>query len=115
MSRRFQFSLGDVLLTTGVAAVIAATVASREAILSFVGFSALLIFIWRRPVLLRLWLATALGFGSGLLTAMTLHTCGHVSYISDVRMPSDELAGWGTGLVCGGLAVWRLFLSNPPE
>lgn len=114
MSRRFQFSLDDVLLTTAVAAVSAATVASREAIISFVAFGLLLIFIWRRPLLFRLWLTAAIGFGSGLLTAMTFQTIGQPSYNSDFRMLSNELAGWGAGMVCGGLAAWRLFLSNPP-
>jgi hypothetical protein len=115
MSRRFQFSLGDILLATAVVAVAATTVASREVVVSFIGFSVLLVFIWPRPVLFRLWITTAIGFGGGLLTAMLFHAVGHVSYMSDFRMPTDELAGWGAGMLAGGFVAWRLFLSNPPR
>jgi hypothetical protein len=115
MPRRFQFSIGDALLATAVAAVVTATIASREAVISFLAFSVLLIFIWRRPVLFRLWITTAIGFGSGLLTAMLYHATGHMTFMSDFRMTSDQLAGWGAGIITGGFVAWRLFLINPPH
>jgi hypothetical protein len=114
MSRRFQFSLGDALLGTAVVAAIVATIASREAIIGFVAFSVLLVFVWQRPVLFRFWLIAALGIGSGLLTAMFFHATGNYSYLSNLRMTTDELAGWGTGMLVGGLVAWLLLLSNPP-
>jgi hypothetical protein len=115
MSRRFQFSLRDILLATAVVSVVSATVASGEAIISFVAFSVLLIFIWRRPLLFRLWLTTAIGFGSGLLTAMLYGISGYIKFVWPYHMTTDELAGWGAGMVAGGLVAWRLFLSNPPR
>ncbi|HVX13306.1 MAG TPA: hypothetical protein VHC22_19130 [Pirellulales bacterium] len=115
MPRRFQFSLGDVLLATAVAAVIAATIASREAVVSFIAFSLLLIFVRSRPVLFRLWIITAIGFGSGVLTAMLYQAMAQVTFMSDFRMASDQLAGWGAGMVTGGFVAWRLFLINPPR
>ena len=115
MSRRFQFSLGDVLLATAIVAVAATTVASREVVVSFIAFSVLLVFIWPRPVLFRLWITTAIGFGGGLLTAMLFRAMGEASYMSDFRMTSDQLAGWGAGMLAGGSVAWRLFLANPPR
>jgi hypothetical protein len=115
MSRRFQFSLADALLATALFAAITATVVSKEAVISFVAFSLLLIFIWPRPVLFRLWITTAIGFGSGLLTAMLYRATGNVTFMLDFRMTSDQLAGWGAGMLVGGFVAWRLFLTNRPR
>ncbi len=115
MSRRFQFSLRDILLATGIVAAAAATIATGEVRISFISFAVLLIFVWQRPVLFRLWLITAMGVGAGLLTAMHYQAAGQIGYLADFKMSVDEIAGWGAGMLVGGLAAWQALLRNPPH
>lgn len=114
MSRRLQFSIADGLLATAVVAAVVATISTREAVVSFITLSALLAFLWHRPVLFRLWAATAMGLGSGLLVAMLRYHNDDHQYLWDFRMYSNEAAGWGAGLLVGGAVAYRAFISNPP-
>jgi hypothetical protein len=52
MPRRFQFSL---ILGTAVAAKVFITIAAKESVISFIAAGVLLLVIWHRPVLVRLW------------------------------------------------------------
>lgn len=112
---RFQFTITDGLLVTAVAAAIVASIATKEAVVSFITLASLLAFVWHRAVLFRLWLTTATGLGAGLMTAMLYRGLIDHQYLSGFRMDTDELAGWGGGLVIGSLAAYRCFLSNPPR
>ena len=66
---RFQFSIVDVLLVTVLVAGILAAVASGQAEIAFSTASFMLLGIWNRPVILRLWAVGILGLGSGLFSA----------------------------------------------
>jgi hypothetical protein len=59
MPRPFQFGLRDILLVTSIIAALAATITSRQATIAFVTLGILLMFLWQRPVLLRLHHQTA--------------------------------------------------------
>ena len=115
MPHPLQFSIADGLLGTAVAAAIVASIATKEAVVSFITLAALLAFVWHRPVLFRLWLTMTIGLGTGLLTAMLYRGLIDHQYLSGFRMDTDEIAGWGGGLLIGSLAAYRCFLSNPPQ
>lgn len=114
MARRFQFSIADGLLATAVAAAVVATIAARKSAISFIAAGVLLLFIWHRPVLVRLWVVGTTGFGSGVLTAMFCRHAGAHDYLLEFGMYTDDLVGWGAGLLVGGLIAYRSFISNPP-
>ena len=115
MPRRFQFSLADGLIVTAIAAALTATLATHEAVVSFITLAALLAFVWNRPVIFRLWASTAMGLGGGMLVAMLYRGALDHQCLSDFRMHTEELAGWGAGLLIGGFVAYRSFLSNPPS
>lgn len=114
MSRRFQFTIADGLLLTAVVAAIVASITTHEAVVSLITLSSLLAFIWHRPVIFRLWATATMGIGSGILVAIYFHGKGEHQYLSGYRMHTDELAGWGAGLLVGAFVAYRAFLSNPP-
>jgi hypothetical protein len=114
VSRRFQFSVADGLLVTAIVAALVATLTTKEAVVSFITLAALVAFVWHRPVLFRLWASTSMGLGSGMLVAMLHRGAVEHMYLSDFRMHTEEIAGWGAGLLVGGCVAYRSFLSNPP-
>src|SRR5690348_10303230 len=107
MNGKFQFSIAEGLLATALVAAVVASVATKEAVVSFIALAALPAFVWHRPVIFRLWVTTAIGLGSGLLTAMLYRGLIDHQYLSDLRMHTEELAGWGAGLLIGGLTAYR--------
>ena len=55
-----------------------------------------------------------MGLGSGLVGAMLYRGLIDQQYVHDFRMHTEEIAGWGVGLLVGGLVAYRPFMSNPP-
>jgi hypothetical protein len=113
-TRPFQFGLRDILLVTAVIAALVATITSRQATIAFVALGILLMFLWHRPVLLRLWTTGTIGLGCGLLVAMVYRGKVEHVYLGEFGMNTEDMAGWGAGMIGGGLTGWRLFITNPP-
>jgi hypothetical protein len=114
MLRPFQFGLRDILLVTAIVAALVGAIASRDATIAFVAQGILLMFVWQRPVILRLWTTGTIGLGCGLLVAMLFRSKFPSGYVIEFGMPADYVAGWGAGMVVGGLTAWRLFITRPP-
>jgi hypothetical protein len=114
MARPFQFGLSDILLLTAIVAALVATIASRQATIPFITQGILLMFVWHRPVVLRLWVTGTIGLGCGLLVAMLFRGKVDPVYFRDFGMYVQDVAGWGAGMIGGGLVAWRLFIANPP-
>jgi hypothetical protein len=111
----FQLNLRDIFLVTAIVAAVVASIARQEIRIALLTLAIFPLVIWRRPVVMRVWIVTAAGFGSGLLMAMLYVGMWKDQYIRELGAMTAELAGWGAGLVVGTLSAWRLFLSNPPS
>jgi hypothetical protein len=116
MRYRFQFSILDGLLLMAIVGAVSASIATRQIGISFLTAAGLLLFVLHRPVLLRLWTIAVVGTGTGLLAAMVYKAIfyEHRVYETDFGMMGEELAGWGAGLLVGGITVCRLFIYHPP-
>ncbi len=112
---RYQYSLGDLLLFSGITAVVLATVVSRQSLIAFVALGLSLPWVCRRPTVFRYWLVLTIGLGSGLAWFAHHREKYNPDYIGDFGMDTNELGGWGIGMLVGGAAAYWLFLRNPPD
>lgn len=116
MRHRLQFSILDALLLTAIVGGVTGAIAARQAAIAFLTAAGVLLFVLRRPVLLRLWTTAVVGTGGGMLVAMFYKGMfyEHRTHEYDFGMMSEELAGWGAGLFIGGVIACRLFILHPP-
>ena len=111
---RYQFSIRDLLLLIVIVSAVAASIATQRSVVSFLTLGFLLLFIWRRPVLVRFWAVLALGLGSGLAAAMIYRGKYGQTFAAGWGMFTDQLTGWGVGMFVGGLVACWAFIRNPP-
>ena len=111
---RYQFSMRDLFLAVVPAAALTATIVTQEGIVVLGVLGCMLLFVWHRPVLMRFWAVLTLGLGSGIAAAMVYRGKYPLSLVPEWSMLTDELAGWGFGMVVGGLVACWAFIRNPP-
>ena len=105
----FQLRLVDLFWMTGLAACVVGAITTGIAEIAFLGLCSVILFVWRRPVPLRFWSIAVVGLGAGLLTLGWNH-----GFVFGLR--SANLAGWGMGLLVGGLFAFYVFeIRKPPE
>lgn len=95
--KRWQVSIGDILLFTALVAGIVAAVYREFAPIAFMTASVLGLFLWHRPVGAKLWAIAMIGLGTGLF-ASGVHGGNRL-----MQTDSDAV-GWGAGMAAGSLA-----------
>lgn len=101
------------MLFSAIVAVVTAVLASRHLVIALLAIGLALPIIWKRPIVFRFWVVLTTGLGSGLAWFGYLGERHY--YESDFGMTTDELSGWGVGMLLGGVAAYWLFLRRPPE
>jgi hypothetical protein len=114
-ARPFQIGLRDIFLAITLIAGIFAGIAGQQARISFLTLSLLGLFVWHRPIMMRIWLVTTCGVGSGLFAAMMCLGMFGESFLEAFGATNAELMGWGVGMLVGAIVAWRLLLTNPPQ
>jgi len=95
--KRYQVSIGDILLFTALVAGIVGAYFREYAPIGFMTASVLGIFLWHRPVGAKVWAIAMIGLGTGLF-ASGFHGGNRL-----MQTDSDAV-GWGAGMAVGGLA-----------
>jgi hypothetical protein len=113
--RPFQIGLRDIFLATALIAGLLAGIAGQQARISFLTLALIGLFVWRRPIMMRIWLVVMCGFGSGLFAAMMCLGMFGESFLEAFGATNTELMGWGVGMLVGAIVAWRLLLTNPPQ
>jgi hypothetical protein len=106
---RLQLSLLDLFWATGLVACMVAANVERDMTFAWIGLSCVLVFVWRRPVLLRFWTVAVAGIGSGLFMEGAYGKRA-------LYMDSGDLLAWGSGMLVGSVLAFILFdIRKPPE
>ena len=102
-TNRFQFRITDPLLLTALIAGIVAAAVTQTPAIALATASSMVLFIWNRPVLFRLWTVGMIGLGAGLLFA------GLNSQFYTFNLQHGEQIAWGAAMLCGSIAAFVLF------
>jgi hypothetical protein len=99
---KLQLSLLDLFWITGLIACVIGAVTTDTAEVAWIGVGCLLLFVWNRPVLLRLWTVGIIGIGTGLTVAGA--TGDRV-----LRMYGSQLTSWGAAMIVAGVVAFIVF------